>query len=240
MEELNKKFVEMLGKEKGYFGRVYTWGQKPTKYEFIGYELTENFLPILQNMSKDQLMNFKKIIIYFEIHAIALKELLIAKTKDQYGGLYYEIAWSHFIIIIMFGMLEIATKNKYGKIKMGEKKKKIKKFFEESLSKEIKDKISKDYKVDNIYNYNIKIKSFSDVFDHLWHQIRSGFIHDASMESRGLEWGELEGIGTKDDPITFKKNVPVQDLLKITWQAILNSYGYKGTIKLPKYSGHQK
>lgn len=239
MEEVNKKLIEILSEEKGYFGCVYTWGgQRPTDYEFIGYELTENFLPILKNMSDEQVMNLKRIMIYFEIHAIALKELLIAKTKDKFSGLYYEIAWSHFMIVIMFGMLEITTKNKYGKIKMGEKKKKIKNFFEENLSKEIKDKISKDYKVDDIYNYNEKIENFSDVFNHLWHQIRSGFIHDASMESRGLEWYELEGIGTKDNPITFKKNVPIQDLLKITWQAILNSYGYKGTIGLPRHSRH--
>lgn len=236
MEEVNKKLVEILSKEKGYFGCVYTWGQRPTEYEFIGYELTENFLPILKNMPDEQVMNLKRIMIYFEIHAIALKELLIAKTRDKFSGLYYEIAWSHFMIVIMFGMLEIATKNKYKEVKMGEKKEKIKKFLEENLSEEIRDKVAKDYKVDDIYNYQKNIEKFSDVFDHLWHQIRSGFIHDASMESRGLEWGELEGIGTKDDPITFRKNVPVQDLLRITWQAILNSYGYKGLIELPKYS----
>lgn len=240
MEEINKKLIEILGREKGYFGCVYTWGQRPTDYEFIGYGLTEDFLPTLKAMSDDQVMNLKKIMIYFEIHAMALKELLIAKTKDKYGGLFYEIAWSHFIIVIMFGVLEIAAKNKYGKIKMGEKKKTIKRFLEDNLSQETKDKISKDYKIDDIYNYDEKIENFSDAFNHLWDQIRSGFIHDASMESRGLEWAELEGIGTKDDPITFKKNVPVQDLLRITWQAVLNSYGYKGFVELPRYSKHQK
>ena len=238
MEEINKKLIEILSKEKGYFGCVYTWGQRPTEYEFIGYELTEDFLPVLETMSNDQVMNLKKIMIHFEIHAIALKELLIAKTKDKFNALYYEIAWSHFMIVIMFGMIEIAAKNKYGGVKMGEKKKKIKKFLEDNLSSDIKDKVSKDYKVDDVYNHNKEINKFSDVFDHLWHQIRSGFIHDASIESRGLEWGELTGMGTKDEPITFRKNIPVQDLLKITWQAILNSYGYKGLVELPKYKKH--
>ncbi len=85
-------------------------------------------------------------------------------------------------------------------------------------------------------NYKKEIKNFSDVIDHLWYQIRSGFIHDAGIESKGLEWGTLSGIGTKDDPITTKHDVPMEEWLQIIWQAILNSYGYKGLLQHPKLS----
>jgi len=66
----------------------------------------------------------------------------------------------------------------------------------------------------------------------LWSQIRSGFIHDAGIEAIGLEWITIEGSGTKDNPIKLKQNVPIQEFLRMTWQAILNSYGYKGSLEL--------
>jgi hypothetical protein len=231
----NQRFIDAISKDKGYFGCIYTWGQRSTKYEFIGYELTEDLTPALETMTDDQFMSFKKLLTYFEIHALALKELLIAYQNEKNVGFYYQVAWSHFMTVIMFGILEMATKQKYGKIPSGTKKKKMKEFLENHLPDEIKTKISNSYRIDKIYQYNKEIQSFSDVFDHLWDKVRSGFIHDAGMESRGMEWHQLEGVGTKENPITFKSDVPMQELLRITWQAILNSYGYKGALVLPRY-----
>lgn len=54
LEKINKKLVEVLGPERGYLGRIFTWGQKPTEYEFIGYELTGDFSNTLKNMSDEQ------------------------------------------------------------------------------------------------------------------------------------------------------------------------------------------
>lgn len=232
--EINKKLIEIISQEKGCFGRIDTWGQRPTEYEYVGYELTEDFLPTLEKISDEQRKNLVVIVCYFEMHAGPLKSLLETKQKDQLDRFYSEIAWSHFMTVVMFGMLEIAVKGKRG-ISLDKKGKKIKKFLQDNLSHEIKESIAERYKVNKIFDYKKEIKSFSDAVDHVWFQIRSGFIHDAGIESRGLEWNTLDGIGTKENPLTIKSDVPMQEWLQITWQAILNSYGYKGLLKLPKY-----
>ncbi len=233
--KINQRLIEILSPKRGYFGRVYTWGQRPTEYEYVGYELTEDFLPTLQGMSEDQRKNLAMIMSYFEIHAHPLKYLLDTNQKEQLYKLYSEIAWSHFMTVVMFGMLEIAVKGKRG-VWLDKKFQKIKSFLENNLSKKLKESIAERYSVEEMFNYKKEIKNFSDVIDHLWYQIRSGFIHDAGIESKGLEWGTLSGIGTKDDPITTKHDVPMEEWLQIIWQAILNSYGYKGLLQHPKLS----
>jgi hypothetical protein len=50
-----------------------------------------------------------------------------------------------------------------------------------------------------------------------------------------MEWTTLRGIGSQEDPIVLGSDVPMQELLQITWQAILNSYGYTGQLILPTY-----
>ncbi len=238
--EINQKLVEILSPERGYFGRIYTFGLRPTAYEYIGYVLTKDFSLALQGMPEDQRKNLCTIMNYFEIHALPLKNLLIVGEKEQFYGLYYEIAWSHFMIVVMFGMIEAAVKiqkgaklNKYGGL--DNKVIQIKDFLENNLEKKVKENIAKRYCVDEIFNHKEEIKSFSDVIDHLWVQIRSGFIHDAGIESKGLEWHKIEGYGTKNNPLTLKSDVPVQELLQITWQAILKSCGYNGVLELPKH-----
>jgi len=67
--KINAKLLEILSKEKGYFGRIYTWGQRPTDYEYIGYELTEDFTLTLNTMTEIQIKNLVSIINYFEIHS---------------------------------------------------------------------------------------------------------------------------------------------------------------------------
>ena len=241
LSKINQKLKEILGPEKGYFGRVFTWGQRPSEYEYIGYELTDDFLPILQNISQEQIKNLTTIINYFEIHANPLKKLLEIKQQEEYLYKFYsEIAWSHFITVVMFGMLEVAVRiqpnvklNKNGHL--SDKSNEIKNFFDNYLPQDVKDDIVNRYRVDDLFGHK-KPTDFGEVIDHLWEKIRCGFVHDAGLESKGLEWHTLDGIGTKEEPITIKSDVPVQEWLQKTWQAILNSYGYKGLVELSKYT----
>lgn len=170
---------------------------------------------------------------YFEIHALPLKTLLNTESENGLYKFYSEITWSQFMIVIMFGMLEITAKGKAGF--WNKKQKKITQFLEENLPESTKVDIAKRYKVEELFKYNKSILKFSDVIDHLWIRVRSGFIHDAGIETRGLEWGWLEGLGSKEDPLHIKSDVPVQELLQMAWQAILHSYGYNGELVLPKY-----
>jgi len=234
VKEINQKLLELISPERGYFGRVFTWGQRPTEYEFIGYELSEDFFPTLKNMSKAQRKNLIDIMNYFEIHAHPLRNLINIRQEHQLYKFYSEIAWSHFMTVVMFGMLEIAVKGRRG-VELKNKGSKIKSFLEENLSKETKKSIVERYSIEEISDYKKEIKSFSDVINHLWHQIRCGFIHDAGIESKGLEYGTLIGMETKNDPIRTKNDVPMPEWLQVTWQAILNSYGYNGSLNLPEY-----
>lgn len=238
LEGINKKLIEILSHDRGYFGRVFTWGQTPSKYEYIGYELTDDFLPILQKMSQEQIKNLMTIINYFEIHANPLKKILEIRQEEQPYKLYSEIAWSHFMTIVMFGMLEVAVRiqpnikfDKKGFLI--DKGNGIKNFLEKYLPQDVKKNIVDRYYVDNLFSYK-KPVNFNEVVDHLWNKIRCSFIHDAGIESKGLEWAILEGIGTKEEPITIKSDVPMQEWLQRAWEAILNSYGYKGQLEPSK------
>lgn len=236
----NQHLIEILSSERGYFGRIDTWGQRPTKYEYIGYELSEEFSPILATLSNEQRKTLGQVMTYFEIHAHPLKKLLVVEGEHDLYKFYSDIAWSHFMTVVMFGMLEIIVKstkevslNKRGElVNKGES---IKAFLNKYLSHEIKTDITERYSVDKVFGYNKKIESFSDVIDHLWQQIRCAFVHNAGLESKGLEWSTLSRIGTKENPITISQDVPMQEWLQVTWQAILNFFGYKGILQLPKY-----
>lgn len=233
-KNLNNKLVEILSEKSGYFGHVFTWFQKPEQYQYIGYQLTEDFLPVLKSLTDENRKDFVTIIHYFEIHASSLKKLL-ENTRETMYDFYSEIAWSHFMTIVMFGMLEFivskqpnANLDKKGRlVKKGEE---IKKFLDNNLSNDIKDSIVKRYKIDE----NTKPNNFDEVIDHLWEKVRCGFVHSMGFESKGLEWHPFKGIGTKEDPITFETDVPMQEWLQITWQVILKTYGYNGLLELPK------
>jgi hypothetical protein len=237
-DKINKKLSDILSQESGYFGRIDTWGQRPTKYEYVGYELDIDFMSTLQSLSEEERKSFVRIINYFEIHANPLKKMLNDNSKQALYDFYSECAWSHFMTVIMFGMLEVAVKSSPSCIVwQNQKKGQIKKldsinsFLETFLSQDIRDDIAKRYKTED----NKKLNSFSKVIEHLWQEIRSGFVHEASLDYKGTEWTTLSGIGSKEDPIKIGTDVPMQELLQITWQAILNSCGYKGLVKLSKY-----
>lgn len=230
-DEVFQRLKETLGSEKGYFGRVYTYGQRPTKFEYIGYMLEDDFLEILKNMDKDQQTNLKDILNYFEAHSAQLKKILLNTQDDIVDEFFSEIAWSHFMMVIMFGMLEIAVKGKRG-IGLNEKGKKITNFLEKNLTEEYKKNITKRYIGSDEKTFN----KFCDVIDDLWSKIRSGFIHDGlTINKIPLEWTITKGEGTKNNPITFQQVVPMQELLQMTWQSVLHSYGYKGELKLPNF-----
>jgi hypothetical protein len=239
LEKIKDKLIDVLSQEKGYFGRVDTWGQRPTKYEHIGYELDLDIMPTIESLSEKDRKCLVKIINYFEIHANPLRKMIEGDSKQGLYDFYSEWAWSHFMTVVMFGMLEVAVKNtpscivwrnqQKGHI---EKYKSIELFLETNLSQNIRDDIAKRYKTEN----NLNLNSFSDVIKHLWNEIRSGFIHEAGVHYKGMEWSTFGGgMGTKEDPIKLQTDVPMQELLQITWQSILNSFGYSGLLKLPRY-----
>lgn len=243
---INQKLIEILSANSGYFGRVDTWGQKPAKYEYIGYELTIDFFPTLLKMTGEQQKTLIKTINYFEIHAHPLRNLLETEQEYSLYKFYTETAWSHFMTVVMFGILEITIKEQVGsKVnKKGDLLNKgdaIKLFLEKNLSEKVKESIAQRYSLEELSIYQKGTKNFSDVIDHLWHEIRCGFIHNGTLESTGLEWNTLSGIGTRENPLIPKVDVPMQEFLQITWQTILNSYGYTGFLKLPTYkkNAHQ-
>jgi len=229
--KFNKKLIDILSPKRGYFGHVIILQSERVDYEYIGYEMIEDFCSVLENMTEKQRKTLLVIINYFEIHASPMKKMLNGEFEGQL--LFSKIAWSHFMTIIMFGMLEVAVKGNNHDLPY--KKQNIKRFLEKNLSEEVKEDISKRYSLEKCSRHK-KNQNFSDVIDDLWYQIRSSFIHDAGIEFKGLENFKFGGgIGTEKNPITIKSDVSMQELLKITWQAILNSYGYKGDLKTKKY-----
>ena len=161
--------------------------------------------------------------------------MLELDEKDNFKGHSHEWAWSHFMTVVMFGMLEVAVKStpcaKYDKRGHLRKCISIKYFLESYLPKELRDDIAKRYKTEDGHT----LSTFPEVVEHLWSEIRSGFIHEGSLNFKGMEWNSFKGIGSKNDPMTIVIDVPMQELLQITWMAILNSYGYTGRLELPKY-----
>jgi hypothetical protein len=233
LQKVAEKLSELIGPEGGCFGRVYTWGQRPTKYEYVGYELSEDILPTLLGMSSEKLANLNSVIVYFEIHARPLKELLRWEDKDRYDMIFCDIAWSHFMTVVMFGMLEVVVKGKK-EADLKSKGRKIREFLEDNLTVRLKERVTRNYSVEKFFKYEKEIRTFSDVVDHMWNEVRSGFVHDAGIQAKGLEWITLEGKGTSNEPITMKKDVPMQEWLQITWTAILRSFGYAGELKISK------
>ncbi len=238
-QKIKDKLIDVLSQGRGYFGRVHTYGQRAKKYEHVGYELDLDIMPVIESLLEKDRKCLVKIINYFEIHAHPLKKMIVDDGKPGLYDLYSEWAWSHFMTVVMFGMLEVAVKNTPTCIVWhNQQKRYIKKlesielFLESNLSENIRENVAQRYKTEN----NVKLDSFSGVVRHLWYEIRSGFIHEAGMHHKGTEWYIFgSGVGTKEDPITIHSDVPMQELLQITWQAILNSFGYKGFLKLPKY-----
>lgn len=237
LEKINRRLVNVLSPESGYFGRVYTWGQRPTEYEPIGYVLSEDFVTTLTTITETDRKNLMMTISYFELHARPLKKIFVTSKDDELDVLYSEIAWSHFAILIMFGMLEFAIKKERG-IWLTSKGKRMREFLEKNLSDEIKRGVARRYKANDMPGH--AFSKFGDVVDHLWENIRGGFVHDMGVHSKGLEWHTLKGAGTKENPITIESDVPVQEWLQLTWQAILNSYGYTGKLELPSYNNGKK
>jgi len=164
LKEIKNKLIEILSPAKGYFGRIYTHVSRPVKYEYIGYKLKKDFSPTLQRMSKKQRENLKLIMVYFELHARPLKYLLDTNQKNEIDNFCSEIAWSHFMTVIMFGMLEVAAKEtNCAKLDTRDhlmKNKSIKCFLNINLPKEVKKNLTEKYSVEKIFNHEKKLKIF--------------------------------------------------------------------------------
>ena len=225
----------MLGPEKGYFGRIpiVVVGQRTNEYEQIGFVPTEDFESMLSSITDEQRKNLVTIMTYFEMYARPLKNLLNANEPELLHQFYSEIAWSHFVTVVMFGMLEVVVKGQKG-VRLQQKEAKIKKFLEDNLPQSTKDDVVNRYSTEEMFNHK-QIASFDEVVGHLWRHVRCGFVHDLGLESKGFEYTTFGGgLGTREDPIKVKSDVPMQEWLQLTWQAILNSYGYKGKLEYPK------
>lgn len=232
--KIKQHLVELLGPASGFFGRINTWGQRPTKYEYIGYELSEDLMPTLRSLSQEKKKLLVMLMTYFEMHMRPLKKLISYEEEAHLYQLYSDIAWSHFSTLVMFGMLEIAIKGQRG-IWLRSKGARIKDFLDENLSPEVKLDIAKRYKADKDFGSRV-ITDFGSVVDHMWEDIRGGFVHDAGIQYRSMEWHSMSGMGSKENPIRITSDVPMQEWLQITWQSILHSLGYKGTLELPPIS----
>lgn len=232
-QKTNQVLTEVIGLKNGYFGRIFNWSQETRPYSYIGFELTEDFSSTLNEMTEAQHDVLKRIIMYFEIHMRPLKNMLNASDNEHRAHRFYtEIAWSHFSTLIMFGMLEIAIKTNHRNLQ--NKGQKICAFLNENLPEETKQSITSRYS-NRGTSINERSQSFTAIVDHLWTEIRSGFVHEGSIHSIGLENIEFSrATGTKEDPIIVTSNVPMYEWLQATWQAILNSYGYKGELVHPK------
>lgn len=231
--KFNSQLIELLSQESGLFGRVNSYGQIPENQEYTGYTLSEDFLPILRSLSEKKRKTLAMVMIYFEMHMRPLRKLLDWEAeKWQLYRFYSEIAWSHFATLVMFGMLEIAIKEQRG-VHLKSKGFRIREFLEKHLPSEKKTDIAKRYKVDELFNTK-PITDFGSVIDHMWFDVRGGFVHDAGVQHRGMEWSTLEGIGTRERPLRVEFDVPMQEFLQITWEAILHSFGYNGTLELAK------
>lgn len=239
LQRLNKNLLEILGPDSGFFGRVYTWGQRPTEYEYVGYVLSEDLLPLLRQMSLQNRKTLSTIIIYFDIHMRPLKRLLNRENEEQLYILYSDMAWSHFATVVMFGMLEIAVKGGRGP-QLRSKGARIRDFLEDNLSTDMKASVARRYKVDELFKTAEALTDFGSVVEHMWEEVRGGFVHDAGVQYRGMEWTTLNGLGSKEDPIRVGSDVPMQEWLQLTWQAILNSFGYKGKVELPRHQATLK
>ncbi len=229
IQKISQHLKNILGPEKGYFGRIYTWGQTSNEYEQIGFVPTEDFDLMLSSMTNEQRKNLVMLMTYFEIHTHPLKNLLNTDEPEQFYKFYSEIAWSHFVTVVMFGMLEVAVKGQKG-LWLNNKGAKIKKFLEDNLPQKTKNDIVRRYSTEQIFNHK-KHGTFGEIVDHLWEDVRGGFVHDVGLESKGLEYYSLEGIGTKEEPVRVKSDVPMSEWLQLTWQAILNSFGYTGKLE---------
>lgn len=231
-ETLNNKLKEVFAKSNGYFGRVYTWGQTETKYVSIGCAPDVDTLGFIQQLNEQEKKNLTRLLTYFEMHGKALKYMLGAETDNQLDNWFIETSWSHFATVIMFGLLEAAIKTveKKGALddKLYDKGNEIKNFLEKYISQEQKISIVEHYKSANVIP--TKLSNFSEVIDDMWNEHRSGFIHSVGVHAVPLEPHSVSGIGTKESPLSFPRQVAMYEWLILAWQAILNAYGYKGKL----------
>ena len=83
LRNINRKLIDVLSEDKGFFGRIDTWGQRLTKYEFIGYKFDTDFLTTLNKMSPGQRKNLVKIIIYL----LLILNLVAQESASSWEGI---------------------------------------------------------------------------------------------------------------------------------------------------------
>ena len=67
VQKINKYLTDILGPEKGYFGRISTLGQGKNEYWQIGFIPSENFESMLSGMTDEQRKTLMRIARYFDM-----------------------------------------------------------------------------------------------------------------------------------------------------------------------------
>lgn len=231
-EKIQKKIEELFDSSQGLFGRVDSWGQTQAKFVRIGCVFDTDLILFLNKLSELQQRSLTRMLTYFEGHMKPLKRMLDTHSESLLDRWFTETAWSHFSVVIMFGLLEAAVKTIELKsdfdTKLYDKGNEIKKFLVKHISLEQQTEVVKNYKSKD--PAPAKFNNFSEVIDDMWNEYRSGFIHSVRVHAVPLESYSISGIGTKKDPLSFPRQVAMYEWLILTWQAILNAYGYKGKL----------
>lgn len=239
--KLKERFIDIFSPSSHLFGRVRTHGRSENKFEWNGCAVDKYTFDFVDRLSPAERKDLAKILTYFEIHMRPLRLLL---EEDE---ILNEIAWSHFATLIMFGMLEVAVKVRQEGIssdsKLENKGRKIRDFLELHLPDSTKQALTQRYKTNIIRDKSVRKGNFKEVTQHLWEEVRSEFTHSAGIHWLGFEFGGLEQSNEKGGTvITFWQDVPIQEWLILTWQAIFHSFSSEkeliiidtSTISLPR------
>jgi hypothetical protein len=237
-EKINDKLNEIFAVSNGYFGTVDTWGLQAAKYVNIGCVPSLETLDCVKALNVKQLNDLMRMIVYFEMHMKPLKSMIDVQSENTLDKWHKQTAWSHFATVIMFGLIEVAVKtielNKDIDEYLNEKGKNIYSFLNKYISEEQQADIVQRYKSKNTIFNRPNVTNFKGVVADLWDEFRSGFVHSAGVHSVPLEPTSITNGGqTKEgyQIMALHTEVPMYEWLIIAWQAILNSYGYKGKLK---------
>lgn len=235
-EEIQKRasmIESAFSKEGGLFGKVNTFGMRDEEYSYVGYMFTEDIETFLKGLSDEDYYVFGRIFGHFERNGKAYKKI-ISTPDEPLDKLWSEIAWSNSFLLVMFGILEIATK-RLNSIsldgRLNSKGEKMKEFLKNYLTKEEKDKIVCDYKLAHHNQQNQGVSNFDEFFKDIWGEVRSGFIHDIGLSHKRNEGTSFNSKEVDGKPvIELGTDLPIREIGKYFWNAILRSFDYEGEL----------
>lgn len=222
-----------FSKQGGLFGRVNTFGSSVNKWSYPGYIFTEDILEFLSGLSDEDYYVLCRIFGHFQRNAKAYKKI-ISTPDDLFDELWSEIAWSNSFLLVLFGIVEIATKRSNSISidgRLTHKGPKMKEFLELNLTEEEIHSIINDYKLANHKQKSKGVSNFEEFFYDLWGEVRSGFIHDIGLSYRRNEGTLFKNGEVNGKPvIELGTDLPIREIGKYFWNAILRSFDYEGEL----------